>query len=72
MRRDLRALGAAVLVESVVLFVSGETHFRWRVSGMLLTQLALWYGLFALVRRMRPIRHVSPAAPGYHDIGLDP
>jgi hypothetical protein len=42
----------------LILFVSGETHFWWRVVGMLLIQLALWYGLFALVRRMRPIRQV--------------
>ena len=42
----------------LVLFVSGETHFWWRVAGMLLIQLALWYGTFALVGRMRPTRHV--------------
>jgi hypothetical protein len=85
-RFDIRALGAAVLVEGVLaalalhggphgslgawpwtlqlpgillfLFVPGETHFWWRAAGMLLIQLALWYGIFRLVRRMRPIHHV--------------
>jgi hypothetical protein len=42
----------------LVLFVSGQTHFWWRVAGMLLIQLALWYGIFVLLRRTRPTHPV--------------
>ena len=35
----------------LVLFVSGETHFWWRVGGMLLVQISVWYAFITLVRR---------------------
>jgi len=50
------ALGAAPWILQLpgillVLLVPGQTYFWWRVGGMLLIQLALWYGVFRLVRR---------------------
>ena len=81
MRLDRRALGYAILVEGVliflaafggpygqlgflpwilqlpgivlVLFLPGETWFLWRIVGMGLVQVVLWYALIAIVRRWR-------------------
>lgn len=37
----------------IVLFVSGENGFVWRVAAMVIVQTALWYGLIAFIRRVR-------------------
>lgn len=37
----------------LVFFGGGEAHFAWRVAGMLLIQIALWYGIFAVGRHRR-------------------
>ena len=40
----------------LILFGSGETHFVWRVGGMLLIQCVLWYGVFAISGHVRQVR----------------
>ena len=35
----------------LVFFIPGSEHFLWRVGGMFLIQIVLWYGIMALGRR---------------------
>jgi hypothetical protein len=37
----------------LVLFVPGSGGFAWRVAGMFVVQLVLWYGFIAALRRRR-------------------
>jgi hypothetical protein len=37
----------------LVLFVPGSGGFVWRVAGMVVVQIVLWYGLIAALRRRR-------------------
>jgi hypothetical protein len=37
----------------LVLFVPGSGGFVWRVAGMVVVQVVLWYGFIAALRRRR-------------------
>jgi hypothetical protein len=44
----------------LVLFVPGSGGFVWRVAGMVIVQVVLWYGFITALRRRR--RRADPAA----------
>lgn len=64
MGRTARSDGAPWVLQMpgilLVLFLPGSGGFVWRVAGMVVVQLVLWYGLIAALRRWRRRRRADP------------
>jgi hypothetical protein len=47
-----------------IMFGKGEAGFFWRVGGMFVVQVVVWYGIFSFVRSWRRRRLVVSPEPG--------
>jgi hypothetical protein len=47
-----------------IMFGKGEAGFFWRVGGMFVVQVVVWYAIFAFARQLRRKRLAFSGEPG--------